>query len=275
MGGYKDFPKGAWSHSRWSELRRCPRAYDLKYNQKIYQLGPTPLALEIGIAFHKGLEHVGEIASWGAETSVSDWEEASKKARGVVKDPAAGLEATRLLGAYRLKYGSANAGYGDAKVLAVEEVLLGGKLHERIGGFAAIADGVVEEPDGTIVLFEHKTSGRAFSGTLEELSKDLKVGSQACGLAYCGRERWGKTPVVVRNVVTKTKLVGFQRIRMTFTDEELDVWARDQEELEGMIGLKCANRDACDPPVGFRCGFFQHCWGTNEDRETLYFQKDR
>ena len=274
MGGYKDWPKGAWSHTQWSELRRCQRAHNLHYKQRIYRLGPTPLALEIGTAFHKGMEHVGEIASWGAETALEDWEEASRKARQIVKDPAAGIEATRLLGSYHREYGVTNGGHGKNKILAVEEVLLGGNLHKDIGGYAAIADAVIEEPDGTIVLYEYKTAGRMPSGTLEELEVELKVGSQACSLAYCGRLKWGKPPVVVRDITTKTNKVGHKRIRMTFTDAELDRWEQDQIDLEQLNGLTCANRDACDPPTGYRCNYFDYCWGSEEAREKMYVKRE-
>lgn len=268
---WKKWPKGAWSHSQWETLRRCPKAHKLKHREKLYRVGFKPLALEIGTCFHDALETLGEMAIWGP-TNFQDWDDAVKAARQRCKDPGAGLEATRLIAEYRRFYGYENAGYGDHEVEAVEEVLLCGDLHKDIGGMAAIADAVTLFQKDRFI-WEHKTAGKKSSGTVEEICQSLKVGSQACVLAYAGREKWGTIPTIIRNVTIKTKNVAFERFALTFTDDDLDRWAEDQRELEEMVGLSCANRDACAPTMGYRCGYFEYCHGTDEERELLYRQK--
>ena len=274
MSAYDRFPKTALSHSQLAELRRCPKAHKLKYRQGLMRKGPPGKALEIGTLFHRVLETVGEQARWG-ETAVSDWDAALRNANHGVSDPSAMIEATRLIGAYRLHYGSGNAGYGDSEILAVEEVLETPDLHRDAGGFAAIADAVVREYDGTLAIYEHKTAGRCPDDD-EETRRELKTGSQAGALAYCARAVYKELPVVIRNVAAKTRVVGLQRVRLVFTDAELDRWAQEQEELvEQMLPLSCANRDACSPPLGFKCNYFEFCHGTDDERADLYEARKR
>lgn len=271
----KNWPAGAWSHTQFAELRRCPRAHKLKYRDKLSLIGVTPKALEVGSGFHTVLEIVGERRLRDGVVHVNDWDQALMAARARLQDPSAGIEITRLVGAYRLKYGHENAGYPSDHILqGVEETLLGGELHKDIGGFAAIADGVTHDASGELYIWEHKTAARLPSyDTKEELIEELKVGSQAMSLAYCGWKRYSRIPKVVRNITTKTRVVDFLRVELSFSQDELLKWEEEQRSLEQLVPLDCANRDACAPPTGFKCQFFKWCHGSEEDKSTYYIKR--
>lgn len=280
----RDWPKGAWSHSRWQTLRRCPKAHHLKYVERIYPIGEKPEALLIGSMFHFGMEVITDLARRGSQTTPLEWSDAAKQAaaltrkeverQGRVFDPKTILEGFRLLAVYPKIWGYENAGFGKHTIHASEMVLKGGDLHAALGGFASIADAVTEF-NGQLYVWEHKTAGRMPSGDSEaDKIRDLKSRPQYAALAFCAREHYGKLPIVVHSVTTKTKVVGSARFDIHFTHEELDQWAAEQQELESMVNLKCANRDACAPPVGFRCDYFNHCHGSDEQREKLYAAKE-
>lgn len=256
-----NWPVGAWSHSRWRTLRRCPRAHHLKYVERLYPIGLPNSALEIGSAFHHGLEVVGRAAALGKETTVGLWETASKLARARCHDPASGLEATRLLASYRQHYGANNAGFdGDYDVIAVEEVLPAPKLFESLGGFAAIADVVLRERDGGgLVVGEYKTAARSPGGSTEELARKWAVEDQVLSLAYCAQVHFGELPKVLRRMTTKAKLVNHINVPITLTPGAVDEWAENAKELELMAGLKCANYDSCAPANSYVCDYFDHC----------------
>jgi hypothetical protein len=281
MSRFDNWPKGAWSHSRWAELRRCPKAHDLRYNQRLYRIGQRPEALEIGSCFHRACELIGLDVLAGHDThDTALWDEAIRIARSECKSPGAGLQATRLWGAYQKRWGHANAGYGNATLLAVETVLTGGDLHSAVGGYAAIADAAIEDERG-IWIVETKTAARKPSGSDEEIERDIAMQDQVLGLTYCARLKWGdRVQGVLRNIVVKTSLVSFMRPFVEISNEAIDNWLRDQREAEQMVGLTCANRDACAPPMGFRCDYFDYCHasslGDHEDAVAeLYYKKEQ
>lgn len=265
-----DWPKGAWSHSHWSSVRKCTRLAHLKYDLNLTPVGPAAPALQIGSYFHKALEAVGRNAMHGYETSRATWVSAMQEANMAAEDVDARLDGMRLVGAYSQHYGHENAGYGPGvEIHGVELVLTGGDLHAAIGGFAAIADAWVEDLDGHM-LYEHKTAARMPSGSPEDQVRHLKSRPQYPALAFCFRATHGFIPRVCHNLVTKTKTVGLRRNIIEFTDMELDDWAASQRELEPLAQLNFQNRDACAPTFGPACDFFHYCHGTEEEREQLY-----
>jgi len=265
--GRKEWPRGAWSHSRFEVLRRCPRAHKIKYVERIVPLGLPPFNLEVGVGFHRVLEAVGNAVMLGEDSSPERWDAAVLEARGKCSDGKAALEVTRLGNSYQQRWGCANAGYPkDCKLIGVEKTLFGGTLHAAMGGYAAIADGLCEGSKG-LEVYEHKTAARMPSGSYEEVVRKLKVGSQACSLAYCAWKTLGEIPCVVRNIITKTKVPDVARFTLKFTEDELLKWEQDQVELEQLVGLTCANRDACAPVVGFECDYLAYCHGTEADKE--------
>lgn len=274
MSSWRDWPKGAWSHSKFSELRRCTRAFHLKYDQKLTRAGFRPAALEIGDIFHTALENIGNFSlrEKFRDLTVDDWEEACRQARLSVKaDPRSGVEATRLVGAYRTHYDVQNAGFGDKHtLLGCEKVFLAKELHASLGGFASKADALTRDDDGFQWVWEHKTGGRMPSGTTDEIIRDVRSRPQMKALAFCARDTLGEPVGVMHNLTTKTRMPDFLRIPLVYSEDELSSWAENQTKLEALIPLDIQNCDACAPPVGFRCQFFEHCWGTDEEKELLY-----
>lgn len=265
------WPKGAFSHSRFSVLRMCTHAHQLKYVQRVTRVGKRPDALAIGAGFHKGLEIVGNLALENEELATEDWEAAALQAiEGVTGPPS--LEITRLLGAYRLKHGEFNAGYGSHTLVATEQVLKANELHRDIGGFAAIADALTRDLDGNLWAWEHKTAGRMPSGELPKIAEGIKSRPQMKALAYCARDVFNEPVGVVHNLITKTRTPATMRVPVTFTDRELDRWAEEQVKLEALLPLDIQNHDACDPPMGFRCQYFEHCHSEDESLKEQLFQ---
>ncbi len=254
------WPEGAFSHTRFATLRQCTHKHQLQYVQKLQRKGTKPLALAVGDGFHVSLEKVALMALGNEDLTVEDWEAAVTSAIAQCKlEGPAKLEVTRLVGAYRLRHGEDNAGYGSHYIEHVEKILVAKDLHKDIGGFAAKADAITSDVDGNLWAWEHKTSGRMPSGTDIEIASGIRSRPQMKALAYCARDTFGRNVGVMHNLVTKTKLVGFKRVAVTFTDRELDRWAEEQKKLEALIPLDIQNHDACDPPVGYRCQFFEKC----------------
>jgi hypothetical protein len=269
--GRENWPEGSWSHSQWALLRRCPRAHKLKYVHQIVRSGPASDALTIGSGAHRTLELVGAAAIANGSTDDETWTEALKSARAEL-DGHPAIEVTRLIHAYRTRWGDANAGYDPQySVVGVESVLRAKTLHASLGGFAAIVDAeLAHDATGRITLVEHKTAGRGFSGVVSDYIAELKSRPQYAAIAYCGRDVYGYVPTVMHNLIVKTKVPTMYRVELEFTDDELDLWEAEQEELEAMAPLSCANRDNCAPAFGFKCDYFEHCHGTSADREKLY-----
>jgi hypothetical protein len=224
----------------------------------------------IGKYVHDVLECVG--SAWLREEFCSDavYEQAAAEASAQCEDPLALVEGARLIAAYRLRYGDEVAGWMGYELTGVERVLPAANLHTKLGGFASIADVVVRDDAGVWVC-ERKTAGRMPSGTEDLIVRGLRTWPQLLALGYCARDAYGDEYAgIVYDLITKTKQVGFLRLRIPRQDAELDAWAANQQSLEQLVGLDCQNLDACDPTVGFRCDYFDYCHGTEQDRETLY-----
>lgn len=270
MSRSKDWPEGAWSTSQKSLLHRCPKAHKLRYQHGLVTRSAPSDALLIGTGFHRARELVTLEVLRGGETTEECWQQAIETARAECSSGPASLEITRLVRAYMQRYGLENAGYGSLVVEGAEKVLLGGNLHAAYGGFGAIADAVLVDDAGVRWLAETKTAGRTPSGTIDELAAERRTWDQCLSLAYCGWKTYGDAPGVLYDIVVKNKTPVFLRVPVLVTEAELLKWEAEQIEGEQMFGLSCANRDACAPPVGFRCDYFEFCHGTDEDREQLY-----
>lgn len=269
----KDWPEGAWSTSQKSLLRRCPKAHKLRYQHGLVAKGYANDALLIGTGFHRVRELVCLEVLRGGETTDDVWQAAIETARAECPSGPVSLEITRLARAYMQRYGTDNAGYGENFIVeGSEKVLLGGGLHAAYGGFAAIADAVLLTADDEARrwLVETKTAGRTPAGTIDELAAERRTWDQCLTLAYCGWKTYGEIPGVLYDIVVKNKSPVFLRVPVLVTEAELLKWEAEQIEGEQLFGLSCANRDACAPPVGFRCDYFEFCHGTDEDREQLY-----
>lgn len=267
------WPDGAWSHSQFATLRRCPKAHKLRYKRRLQLVGGEKSdALLIGSGFHRGRELVTLEALRGAETDRAVWDSAVAVASAECPSGPAAVEVVRLLRAYQLKYGCDNAGYGhEYEVAGAEQVFTAGDLHASIGGFASIADAhLIRNIDGRHVLVEAKTAGRSPSGTIEHMAAERRTWSQTLSLAYCGWQELGEIPLILYDIVVKNTKPVFFRVPVEVTEADLLRWRAEQEELEQLVPLSCANRDACAPPVGFRCEFFDYCHGSDEDRNAKY-----
>jgi hypothetical protein len=273
-----NWPDGAWSHSRFATLRKCPRSHRLKYVDHVYPAGPASEALQTGSFFHDTLEKVGEaylngdVSPDSPQVFVDDvYDNALAYAKGNCRNSDALITGSRLVAAYRNRYGDALAGWSGYELRGVETVLKARELHADIGGYAAIADvHLGDMQTGKHILVETKTAGRMpfGSSTPEERAyRSLRLRSQLLSLAYCGRDEFGAIPDVVYNLITKTKATNFWRPeRISFTSSELDAWADNQRALEALIPLDCQNLDACDgPTTTWPCDYLNYCFPNKND----------
>lgn len=279
MSDRSNWPVGAWSYTQSSELARCNRAHTLRYVRGVSLLANKPLPLSVGDYGHKVLEYVGRECLRGSPADDHAYEEGARQAQMSIDDLDAIIEGTRLIGAYRMRYGDELAGWDGWDLVDVERTFRAKDLHASIGGYAQIADVVLRDPgDGKLCIAERKFLARRPNGIdkdPERVIRGLRTRPQLLGLAFCARDELGEVADIIYDVIVKTRVVGFERIRVPIDNELLDRWGEDQHKREKLIGLDIPNWDQCDPPYGFPCWAFDWCHGTTADRVILYQIKKR
>ncbi len=194
------------SVSSTREYETCPRRYRFGYVEKRPKDRPVPPHWRFGTVVHAGLE-----AAW----------------RGVMADPAVPLDAhlpaaleaaaasvteegledtdlARAEGVLRAALAAdavrtVTAASGDAgdpdvpRPIGVEEALRGwaGGDHDRVIGFA---DLVLEHPDGTVELVDHKVTSRRL--TADELRDDFQLNLYG----HLASKRWRDAPRIVATI---------------------------------------------------------------------------
>lgn len=270
----------SYGHSRWQSLRTCEYQHHLKYHEHIRPKQNSP-ALDVGSAVHIGLM-AQELASM---ESIEEpiWQRAVEASP---VDCEARLEAARLLSAYFAHYGIDNAGWGNYKILSVEQ-----EMHAYKSLYwSTRVDAVVMAPaerkhsEREVFVVDHKTSRSAVSD-VAEFVRDCKVNPQFLGHALTYQTVFGKRVSVLVNLVVKSRIPSFERVIVRFSDAELMNWHAEQKmyeienraKLENVVNRKrlpIKNYDACTNAVGMRCWAFDYCWGTDQDRENLFYKVD-
>lgn len=273
------WPRGALSPTQLAESRRCPRAHKFKYRDSLRVIAPDDPNLLFGRCGHQALEILGKKILAGYDTDAQAWETAAVEARKDLlasEDPELAGKLTTLISAYRNTFGEENAGYGELELLEVETVLMGGTLLADRGGFACIADAIAKSAEGRLITIEHKFLGKKFYGEDEDVTAKLLLDDQVCALAFCGRERFGEIPLVLYNVLVKTKNPSFQRIYLDLSEKQLQNWEENTRQATAFLDLDCPNLTACNPKGGgFKCDYVGYCHGTDEERELNYEVRER
>jgi hypothetical protein len=267
----------AYGSSKWSELARCTEAHHLYYNDGLVPLGNRPDHFGIGSLFHAA--QAWQLAGQGVWSDVVEYckSQMTFAADGSVFDREVIEESERLLQCYYAHWGE-DGGWGnasDSRVLAVEYEMVG-----KVGGmfYSAKADHIRKHYD-EIVVVDTKTSGRKPSGVtlvgsglvgLDEYARELATRPQFLGLSWITGEIFnaGKPVSLIDDLVIKTKVPSFARVRIDFTEEMIKTWQKQHELL--LQEPRRMNLHQCAPGFTRRCDYFDWCHGTDEMRANWY-----
>lgn len=279
-----------YGSSRWSEYARCPRAYQLRYSHGIMPVEDAGY-FEVGRVIHGAIAYAALGAMFGTPC---DWRDAVAAARKRGADGWAALEATRLLAGYFEQWGTENAGYCQLQIADVEsyyEAQLGARMyssrldalvhpvgspesltivdHKSKAGMPACLKDEKDQPPSPRVLLVNADS----DPELIELGRDYLTRGQFLGSAWLVRERHNLLPMIMINLIVKTKQPGYRRILVQPTHEQIDRWADNQRKRAALqTNEDWCNYDACAPAIGTRCWAFDFCHGDDKTRLELYKQ---
>lgn len=262
--------------SRWSEFRRCPRGYHLRYDDGI-RPAEVPDYFALGTLVHAALAYAGACERVGERA----WRLADvfkyAQSRNLFP-PDILVDAKRILGAYFAYWGRENAGYpAQARILEVEHLVA-----SRVGGtrYTGRIDCLLEGapksggPD-RLVIVDHKTRRSMPRDDEATLIRRFSMRPQFMGLAYCLRDIERETPAFCVNILTKKRIPDFRRISWLYRDDTLDAWAREHSRMmEAGLDANWMNLDQCDPDFGAPCWARDWCHGSKEDRKKLYVRAD-
>ena len=184
-------------------------------------------------------------------------------------------EAERLCTAYYAHYGFPDWRDG-VKILDVE-VLLRDDSSFAVP-YTARLD-LVAEIAGEIVLVDTKTRAKSLPKDREGYARDLRTREQFLGQAFLAMQRYGlaEPPPVVVNVIVKTKIPAFDRLRVNIRRSDVERWAENHaaEATAGLDG-SLMNYSSCAPEIGSKCEFIDYCHGDAEQRARGFaFRKEK
>lgn len=299
-----------WGSSYWSEMRRCGLGHHLRYSVGLRARvrdedpfadfgifsddeGPEdPAYFEVGQLVHAVIAYVSAGAMHGAPGL--DW--------GAVLDAAGHehdlhpkydscniYEADRLMQAYWATWGLDNAGWHHSwKILAVEELIT---VPAGVWGplpYTTRADVILELPDGSIVVPDHKTRKASVPGAVTKrlpngnpgmrarYVRGLQTRPQFLGHAACVQREYNliKPPAVMLNAIVKTTIPAFERVTIPMSAEAVQRWQQwHGSALQNLCAAsvaQIANPEACAPEIGKPCGYLQWCHGSAEERTRYY-----
>jgi putative RecB family exonuclease len=187
-------PQRRWhSVSSTREYEGCPRRYRFAYLDKRPQDRPVPATWRFGSVVHEGLEAAYRLAMDRPELPRSAWLRAGTDAvhaswdRHELGDGEQGRQraiwhVTRALTKDVLQL-------DDARIIGVEMAFRARfSEQDRVAGFA---DLILERPDGTVEIVDHKVT--RYRSTPEQLREDLQLNLYG----ELARRRWPEAPRIV------------------------------------------------------------------------------
>jgi RecB family exonuclease len=188
-----DPPRRWHSVSSTREYEGCPRRYRFAYRDKRPQDRPVPATWRFGSVVHEGLEAAYRLAMDRPDLARLDQLPAATAAihasweRYELEDDGQGRRraiwhVTRALTKDVLDV-------GDGRIVGVEMAFRGRfSEQDRLAGFA---DLVLERPDGTVELVDHKVT--RYRSTPEQLREDFQLNLYG----ELARQRWPATPRIL------------------------------------------------------------------------------
>lgn len=221
-----------WGWHRWEDLLKCPRKYDLLYNQHC-TVPARSNALEFGGLLHECLALYYEEAN--AILSEQDDARADQLYDAYCHEPQwhrllaeienSGVEAyfevvedvLRVMRAYLEHYPMLRDKFLEHEIVAVEEFM------DPPGpfNFTARMDLAYRAPRGLWVV-DHKSS----KAMTEDLASGWALNGQMLGLMYAAPRHWPDEQVLglVVNILVRTKVPQFKRVTVPLYPAMVDVW---------------------------------------------------
>jgi hypothetical protein len=267
---------------RWSEIscfNSCPKKYQLqKEGWHKQEDGEETTDLRFGAALHSALEahYQGKSQEEVLNVFRNQYTEATEKKE---KSLESGLETLKN---YIAHYSEQDK---DWRVIATE---LKGDVETLTGNHELHIDLVAEHlPSGSIYLFDHKTTSKAFSPMYW---KKFEIDSQMSRYTKYVQDKFGSCAGVVINGLSigyrsrayKGEPAGywqkFERQIFNRSQDVLNMWLESDKKWEKLIAF--AEQENCFPSqLGSLCAwceFYQFC-ACGEDKmilESLYNKKD-
>lgn len=193
-------------------------------------------------------------------------------------------EVERLMAAYFAFWGEENAGWQEeARIIKIENKL---EVAADVLGplpYTARADCMLEI-GGTIVVPDHKTRSRSIPDgeKRDKFLKQKQTNPQFLGLSYLVQKTYelDEPPDILLNAIVKTKIPKFQRVRVRFSQAQIDRWAkaqaRDARDLDfepvRPLDLVPMNYVSCAPELGAPCSYFDFCHAKSEAAAWKHFE---
>lgn len=290
-----------WGSSRFSEHRRCGRAHALRWREGIVPLKTGPSMgkdyFGLGILIHAATAYIWEGLQAGEAPGDRDWRDVLRAAtqRPEGCERATYEEAERLLEAYWAFWGFPDWDPDLVRIVDVERELTEGGACACVGGpvvpphehssacpmrgsrfalpYTSRLDLVVEIA-GMIHVVDTKTRAQKLPDNLAVYGRQLRTRAQFLGQSYLAQKAYGlaEPPIVIVNAIVKTKIPRFGRVRVPFTQRDLDAW----EEWQASASLESdrLNYSQCAPEIGSPCTYLDYCHGSDEERERNFVSVD-
>lgn len=229
----------SYTNSSLSTFRRCPREYELGYEQQLESVEADSEALQVGQAWHKAFEAKANLVDQfrdGPPTAAYD------AIRARAPSPLWAEKLSRMYSAYEW--------YWRDQPINVVETERTFRVEFAGRTFEGQIDGIVEHPDGRRGILERKTTGfsvGAESNYWDKLRLDVQVGLYA--LAWSQIYGAGSPPdfilydVVRKPTIQPKKIAKADRARMLtelkrdgkaiYYGENVDAFEHESESMYG------------------------------------------
>jgi len=285
--------KTTTTYSAIATFRNCRQKYKPRYLDLLEKDLEAPAALWIGSLVHDCLEmyHRGQPLG-----EVLDFIQDKR----VASDSKNWIQCAAIMTAYARKYPQED----EFKIIALEDEFCGPLINPTTGHssttmeLAGKVDGLIQYPDGSHAIFEHKTT----SEDLEKYTKRLWSDFQT--RFYCqeyGRFKGIKIRKALFNIIKKSAIKGrkgeseedriarmaediqFKRYLLSFDPTLLDaigeqVWElKDNMQTAARKNKYYQNEDQCKHAFGSFCDYYDLCSsGLNPIvRQSLYRKRER
>lgn len=273
-----------WGTTRWSVWEKCQYLYWLTYHERARFEDPEEIKLEtgldvlaVGTLCHGVLDYAHQCVLKGkSEAKIKAWVGLVDQWRK--EEPALEPEideCERLMEAYWLKWGFANAGWKGFKLVA-SELELGSEEERR----TTQADVLVEDPRGDLWVVDHKSRAQKAP---EDFVHSSAVNPQFLRTAMLTKAKTGREIVgTIVNVIVKTKIPKFARYDVPWDDEVIEDYTRASQVRDAEIrafealisgrkdkkknySLPVKNFSSCAPTFGMKCRAFDVCHPSIKD----------
>jgi len=261
-----DPEKGIYSPNSICRFMGCERSFYNRYHKRLVRIADAGIGVLFGTAWHKAL------ACWyrgeGLEKAKAQFE-IVRRLDDVRRTPEHGsVWFEHYVSRYEEESFTVRNVEANFLIMMPDSNL-----------FTGVIDLIVERPDGSIYIVDHKTKSRMGSFFLEEFRPDFQID----GYAYACRELVGRCDGVIINAISTdmNPRERFMRGSEERTEKELDDFEQDfMHQMERMkwcrsVGRWGRNTTECNRWGRYKCEYLPLClFGIPEHRLGDYFDID-